>query len=54
MRPSHSDRVFVAQVARRYAVNANLIHKWLKDARFAPDASDPDEVFDGSFLSVEA
>ena len=28
---------FVAQVARRYAMNANLIHKWLRDPRFAPD-----------------
>ena len=28
--------VSVAQVARRYAVNANLIFKWLRDARFAP------------------
>ena len=28
----------VAQVARRYAVNANLIFKWLKDPRFAPEA----------------
>lgn len=27
--------VSVAQVARRYAVNANLIFKWLKDPRFA-------------------
>ena len=25
----------VAQVARRYAVNANLIHKWLWDPRFS-------------------
>ena len=24
----------VAQVARRYALNANLIHKWLRDPRF--------------------
>lgn len=30
--------VSVAQVARRYAMNANLIHKWLRDPRFAPDA----------------
>lgn len=30
--------VSVAQVARRYAVNANLIFKWLRDARFAPEA----------------
>ena len=28
--------VSVAQVARRYAVNANLIFKWLRDARYAP------------------
>lgn len=29
--------VSVAQVARRYSMNANLIHKWLRDPRFAPD-----------------
>jgi len=29
--------VSVAQVARRYAMNANLIHKWLRDPRFGPD-----------------
>ena len=29
--------VSVAQVARRYAMNANLIHKWLRDPRFASD-----------------
>ena len=28
--------VSVAQVARRYSMNANLIFKWLKDPRFAP------------------
>ena len=28
--------VSVAQVARRYSMNANLIHKWLRDPRFAP------------------
>ena len=27
--------VSVAQVARRYSMNANLIFKWLKDPRFA-------------------
>ena len=27
----------VAQVARRHALNANLIFKWLRDPRFAPD-----------------
>lgn len=29
--------VSVAQVALRYALNANLIFKWLRDPRFAPD-----------------
>jgi len=29
--------VSVAQVARRYAMNTNLIHKWLRDPKFAPD-----------------
>ena len=28
--------VSVAQVARRYAINANLIFKWLRDPRYAP------------------
>ena len=28
--------VSVAQVGQRYALNANLIHKWLRDPRFAP------------------
>jgi transposase len=30
--------VSVAQVARRYAMNANLVFKWLRDPRFAPKA----------------
>lgn len=29
--------VSVARVARRYAVNANLTFKWLRDPRYAPD-----------------
>ena len=41
----------VAQVARRYAVNANLIFKWLKDPRFAPEA-DASEL-EATFLPVE-
>ena len=44
--------VSVAQVARRYAVNANLIFKWLRDPRFAPEA----EACSGAraqFLPVE-
>lgn len=30
--------VSVAQVARRYAMNANMVFKWLRDARYAPKA----------------
>jgi transposase len=45
--------VSVAQVARRYAMNANLIFKWLKDERYAsePDA-EPGDV-EPVFLPVE-
>ncbi len=44
--------VSVAHVARRYALNANVIFKWLRDPRFAPD---PDVApMEGSlFLPVE-
>lgn len=46
--------VSVAQVARRYAVNANLIFKWLKDPRFAPvPESGEDDAEAGGFLPVE-
>lgn len=49
--------VSVAQVARRYSMNANLIFKWLKDPRFAPVESglSPEEsmAFEGVFLPVE-
>ena len=46
--------VSVAQVARRYAVNANLIFKWLRDSRFAPDpASVPAPSEEARFLPVE-
>ena len=42
--------VSVAQVARRYAMNANLIFKWLKDPRYALE----DVVCDAPvFLPVE-
>src|SRR3954470_10640562 len=38
--------VSVAQVARRHALNANLIFKWLKDRRFSPaDAGETAPVF---------
>ena len=47
--------VSVAQVARRYAMNTNLIHKWRRDPRFAPNP----EIIEGEvaetpcFLPVE-
>lgn len=31
--------VSVAQVARRYAVNANMVFKWLRDPRYAPETT---------------
>ena len=43
----------VAQVSRRYAMNANLIHKWMKDPRFAPLVDSSDEFIDAAFLPVE-
>lgn len=46
--------VSVAQVARRYAVNANLIFKRLRDPRHAPDpASAPILPEEARFLPVE-
>lgn len=47
--------VSVAQIARLYAMNANMIFKWLRDPRYAPD---PEAVEDQAFetpcfLSVE-
>lgn len=47
--------VSVAQVARRYAMNTNLIHKWLRDPRFAPVTRDYDDAPDDEavFLPVE-
>lgn len=47
--------VSVAQVARRYSMNANLIHKWLRDPRFTPE-EEIGEVLDAieaAFLPVE-
>ena len=47
--------VSVAQVARRYAMNANLIHKWLRDPRFSSGDQAADlPVHEGAtFLPVE-
>ena len=42
--------VSVAQVARRYAVNANMVFKWLRDPRYAPEVSPADAP---TFLPVE-
>ena len=45
-RETRAPGVSVAQVARRHALNANLIFKWLKDRRFAPaDAVEVAPVF---------
>ena len=44
--------VSVAQVARRYALNANLIFKWLRDARYAPGSAQT-SVDTPCFLPVE-
>lgn len=45
--------VSIAQVARRYAMNANLIHNWLKDPRFAPELETAEPDCHGGFLPVE-
>ena len=47
--------VSVAQVARRYAMNTNLIHKWLRDPQFAPDPEIVEEQVADTpcFLPVE-
>jgi len=48
--------VSVAQVARRYAMNANQIFNWLKDERFAPvpDTQRQSPAVDAAvFLPVE-
>ena len=47
--------VSVAQVARRYAMNTNLIHKWLRDPRFSSEDQAANlPVHEGAtFLPVE-
>lgn len=47
--------VSVAQVARRYAMNTNLIHKWLRDPVFASEgqAAELPEPEDAVFLPIE-
>ena len=43
--------ISVAQVARRYAVNAKLVFDWLKDPRFAPEVAGSEQ--DATFLPSE-
>ena len=47
--------VSVAQVARRYAMNTNLIHKWLRDPQFAsvPEIVEEQVAETPRFLPVE-
>jgi transposase len=47
--------VSVAQVARRYAMNANMIFKWLRDPRYAPDPNVAEDLEGDApcFLPVE-
>ena len=54
-RQTRAPGVSVAQVARRYAMNSNLIFTWLRDPRFAPAEVDaPDDSGDDTlFLPVE-
>ena len=44
--------VSIAQVARRYATNANQIHNWLKDKRFAP-ATEAEAESESSFVELD-
>ena len=44
--------VSMAQVAWRYALNANMIFKWLRDARYAPESAQA-AVDTPCFLPVE-
>lgn len=48
-------RVSVAQVARRYAMNTNLIHKWLRDPKFAqgPEIVEGQVAETPGFLPIE-
>lgn len=54
-RQTRAPGVSVAQVARRYSMNSNLIFTWLRDPRFAPAEVDvSDDPGDGTlFLPVE-
>ncbi len=47
--------VSVAQVARRYAMNTNLIHTWLRDPRFTSEGQTAElpEPEEAVFLPIE-
>jgi transposase len=47
--------VSVTQVARRYAMNTNLSHKWLRDPQFAPvpEIIDEQATETSCFIPVE-
>jgi transposase len=47
--------VSVAQVARRYSMNANLIHKWLRDPRFGLEEKTGEilDAAEAAFVPVE-
>ncbi len=44
--------VSVAQVARLFAMNTNLIHTWLRDFQFAPEVEDI-ETDEAMFFPIE-
>ncbi len=51
---ARAEGVSVAQVARRYEMNTNLIHKWLRDPRFGAGPGDAVEMAEPPcFLPVE-
>lgn len=54
-RQARAPGVSVAQVARRHAMNSNLIFTWLRDSRFAPaEADTPGHPGDDDlFLPIE-
>ena len=45
--------VSVGQVARRYAVNANMVFKWLRDTKYRPKPETGSEDAVLGFLPVE-
>ena len=52
-RAAERSRRTVTQVARRYAVNANLIFKWLRDPKYRPKPGTGSEEAGLRFLPVE-